>query len=239
KELGVFAGDKIAEWRASNLAKVYIKFKEKYEGLSLPSEAISRLPFGIRALFVEEASKVESSDLQELWATLLVSSIEAGAPIEFENLLIDLRKLTPLSVKVLLLIQSQPREAQAIKRNSYSRLDSVFSSWAFDADTMLSVFSESDKQIEAAFSNLIRLQLVRPSSDVPDVSRITTTHFEAEELAVAISRLIEEYVALPTEEPEREFMRSTNDSGENVLFFRAEVSNYGYTLLEYCLMENK
>lgn len=106
-ELGQWASDHIARWRASNLVGMYKRFKSKYEDQEYPKEAIDRLPFGFRVLLVEEASKEERGDIQEMWACLLKSALDGNLGEDPQVYVKVVSEFSPLMALCLRVVSQQ------------------------------------------------------------------------------------------------------------------------------------
>lgn len=148
-EAGLFAGDLVANWRMKNLIKVYEKASESFEGKKLPKEAIERLPFGFRALFIEEASKEDEDSVQYLWAALLKQALEQKLGDQPKLYLQVLQNFSPLMVLCLKAISEQQSQAFA------GQIRFVFGTDQPDRAKSLAEFSDAD--IRVAIERLVQL----------------------------------------------------------------------------------
>lgn len=100
QELGYMFKDKVRAWRLNNVLRVIEKAKGKleFDGENLQIQANARVGLSI----IEESSKVDDNELQELWAGLFASSCTRDGKDDSNIIFVDiLKRLSSVEARVL------------------------------------------------------------------------------------------------------------------------------------------
>lgn len=100
QELGFLAQDKIRQWRLNNIVHTLEKAKGRmcYDGQSLQLTANARVSLSI----MEECSKVDNDELQELWAGLFISSCTPDGKDDSNMNFVDLlRRMSSVEARII------------------------------------------------------------------------------------------------------------------------------------------
>lgn len=100
QELGYLFKDKVRTWRLNNVLRVIDKAKGKleFDGENLQIQANARVGLSI----IEECSKVDDEELQNLWAGLFASSCTEDGKDDSNIIFVDiLKRLSTVEARVL------------------------------------------------------------------------------------------------------------------------------------------
>lgn len=100
QELGYMFKDKVRAWRLNNVLRVIEKAKGKleFDGENLQIKANARVGLSI----IEECSKVDDNELQDLWAGLFASSCTEDGKDDSNIIFVDiLKRLSSVEARVL------------------------------------------------------------------------------------------------------------------------------------------
>lgn len=100
EELGVMARDRIRYWRLKNIISIMEKAKGKigFDGKELQLQANARVGLEI----IEEGSKIDNPELQEMWAGLFVSSCSEDGQDDSNIIFVDiLKRLSHVEARIL------------------------------------------------------------------------------------------------------------------------------------------
>lgn len=227
-ELGHRIGNSIAYWRSDNLLKLYTKLQKKYESSGFPKQALDRLPFGFKALIVEEGSREDDDSIQKLWVNLLGSAIDKGYSEQLKSIAQDLRNLTPLTVKVLMAIKHQNGE-----RETPSEIDPI------DRRISFQLASIENADLERAVAVIQKLGLVTGIGfklDGYDLG-INADDFSGEvrQLAEQIRSALTSHIEQPSSGANYVYDRKKTKSSGSFIWFPMELSVYGHHFIETCV----
>lgn len=99
-ELGLMARDQVRSWRLNNIASIINKAEGRleFDGNDLQLQANARVGLAI----VEEGSKIDDNELQELWAGLFCSSCTKDGKDDSNLIFVDLlRHLSVVEARIL------------------------------------------------------------------------------------------------------------------------------------------
>ena len=100
EELGLMLKDKVRVWRLRNIIRTIEKSKNRltFDGQELNLRANTRVALSI----MEECSKVEDGDLQDLWAGLFASSCTADGKDDSNMIFVDLiSRMSTVEARIL------------------------------------------------------------------------------------------------------------------------------------------
>lgn len=100
EELGLMAKDQVRFWRLNNIISILDKAQGKlrFDGHNLHLQANARVGLCI----IEEGSKVDNEELQELWAGLFASCCTADGKDDSNMIFVDLiRRLSVIEARIL------------------------------------------------------------------------------------------------------------------------------------------
>lgn len=227
-EAGHLIGNSIAYWRTENLLKLYEKIQKKYENKGFPKKALSRLPFGFRAMIVEEGSKEDDDYIQKLWANLLESAIDKGYSEQLKSVALDLRNMTPLSVKVLMAIKHQRGEREVPKNiNPNNRHHAFQLSYAENADLERAVAVNQKLGLVSAIGMKI---------DSYDLGLDPSSYSgEVRILADQLQRSLTSSLELPALASDYVYERKKTKASGDFVWFPMELTVYGLHFIQSCV----
>lgn len=100
EELGLLLKDKVRYWRLNNIISIMDKAQKRlnFDGENLQLQANARVGFEI----IEEGSKIEDSELQEMWAGLFISSCSEDGKDDSNIIFIDLlKRISKIEARIL------------------------------------------------------------------------------------------------------------------------------------------
>lgn len=234
REVGALFGDKIAEWRLKNLIKAYERVKTRYPDSRLPKEAIERLPFGFRALFIEEASREENAEIQKMWAQLLITSLQGGYRDEYKAFAQDLRYLNPSLVLIIEAIRVQPQGYA--RQKLFEATDCPLSN---EHAAVLAGYA--DEHIQANLASMLKLGIgscLPNFIDNGDLGPLSSGYYETEsaELAASVALAMQQSIPLQPPDPEKRYSKCVWRDELQGIWFDHELTAYGARFTSACMV---
>ncbi len=104
---GGLIGDRVAHWRNRNLVNILEKSSKHMLEKGVTQEGLSKLPNGDLYTIFEESSKCDNEDVQEMWASLIVSSASGSLESRMlKSYAETLKQLGSDDVKILMFLNT-------------------------------------------------------------------------------------------------------------------------------------
>ncbi len=139
ENIGGILSDQTKHWRAKNLDKIALFWKERIKERGILEETLEHLPFGDAFKVIEAASMEDDEDVQKMWADLITNATDPKKSTKIKKVYIDLLKSLS-SPEVILLnllsaaesktrfgtkeqIEAHDQEINALANSSWRKLD--------------------------------------------------------------------------------------------------------------------
>ncbi len=224
KEIGLWGGDFVANWRMQNLVSTYQKIQSRFKGTKLPKESIERLPFGFRALFLEAAAEQENEDVQELWADLLSKGIQDGIDHDYKPIVDALKSFSPSMALVFKAICSQVVDD-----------DGVSVALSSDRTSSAEEIAElDDKKILAALASLKRLGIIRNIDRRFNYNQRGSTRLPTNDVKRSLGAVAEavDQLRMATQIDLEDSIERFRTDGTNVALISVLLTDFGYQFAE-------
>ena len=164
EELGLALRDRISSWRAINALRMLNKAHKIYTENGSPC-ATNRLNPRLVHIAIEEASWIDDSHVQSMWAGLLAASTSSG-PHSDENLLFMnlLKQLTALEARVLTIVVSRARKTTTL--DGLIQADLVMRPTARELPELFGI--QDLQRIDRELDHLRQLGLIEGGIDLSD-----------------------------------------------------------------------
>ena len=168
ENIGGILSDQTKHWRAKNLDRIALFWKERITERGMPEEALEHLSFGDAFKVIEAASMEDSEDVQRMWADLIANATDPEKSTEIKKVYIDLLK--SLSSPEVILLNLLWAAESKLHFNTKEELEehsekiNVLASFAW---------RKLDKSIrDTAIQNLVRLRCLSFRPKPPAINRL-------------------------------------------------------------------